>query len=282
MSESKLTVQGARRWASSFLKQFGREERVGDLLLQYLLKVSHSEWLAIQRDTLDSDVAQTFAVWVHEHVVTGKPVEHFTRSVDFFDDTFYVDERVLIPRPETEELVLAVLSEARCPEVIVDLGTGSGAIALSLKGRLPEANVVGTDLSEDALAVAAYNGELLDRDVTLLEGDFLEPVLERGWTLDVIVSNPPYIPHDERDSLSETVALHDPALALFADQNGLAAYERIVEQVMRLQHKPQLTAFEIGYDQGESVPALIKHYDPNATVRVVQDINGKDRIVLWT
>ncbi|WP_411954086.1 peptide chain release factor N(5)-glutamine methyltransferase [Alkalibacillus sp. S2W] len=275
------TVQEARNWASSFLEQHDREPRVAELLLRYLLGVSYSQWLAMGRDVLDQDVANTFATWIHDHAVTGKPVEHFTNEVDFFDDTFYVDERVLIPRPETEELVLAVLNEVNGDETIVDVGTGSGIIALSLKSRLKDALVIGTDLSEDALAVARSNGEQLEQEVLWKSGDFLRPVLDEGVTPDVIVSNPPYIPHAERDSLSETVSLHDPAEALFAEMNGLAAYDTIVKQVMQLEARPKLIAFEIGYDQGESVPALIQSYDPTAKARVIQDINGKDRIVLW-
>ncbi|MDQ0160589.1 peptide chain release factor N(5)-glutamine methyltransferase [Alkalibacillus salilacus] len=275
------TVQEARVWASSFLEQHDREPRVGELLLRYLLGVSHSQWLAMGRDSLDQGLADTFVAWIHEHAETGKPIEHFTKEVDFFDDTFYVDERVLIPRPETEELVLAVLNELDDGEMVVDVGTGSGVIALSLKGRLKDATVIGTDLSEDALAVARSNGEQLERDVLWKSGDFLRPVLDEGITPDVIVSNPPYIPHAERDSLSETVSLHDPAEALFAEKNGLASYDTIMKQVMQFDTRPKLIAFEIGYDQGESVPDLIQSYDPAANVRVLQDINGKDRIVLW-
>ncbi|WP_343784192.1 peptide chain release factor N(5)-glutamine methyltransferase [Alkalibacillus silvisoli] len=275
------TVREARNWAFSFLKQHHREQRVGDLLLRHLLEVNHSQFLAMQRDLIAPELFELFVTWVEEHAEAGKPVEHFTCEVEFFDRQFYVDDQVLIPRPETEELIMSVLNEIDQPYTVVDLGTGSGVIAITLKIEWPKARIFATDLSEEALSVARYNSEKLEADVEFMQGDFLTPITAQKIIPDVIVSNPPYIPYSEREHLSETVKLHDPKQALFAEQNGLAAYETIIKQVMQLAKKPRLTAFEIGYDQGEAVPSLIKQYDSSAQVKVIQDINRKDRIVLW-
>lgn len=268
-------------WASSFLKEHNREERVAELLLRYLLEVNQAQFLAMQTDLVDPHIEHEFISWIKEHAETGKPIEHFTNEAEFYDRSFYVDNRVLIPRPETEELIVALLNEVKNPKTVVDLGTGSGIIAITLKKEWPEAKVYASDLSEEALSVAHINSQKLSADVQFEEGDFLKPFINEGIAPDVVVSNPPYIPYAEKEHLSETVSFHDPAQALFAKNEGLAAYETIINQVMQLPRNPQLTAFEIGFDQGETVPNLIKKFDPNAKVKVIQDINGKDRIILW-
>ncbi|WP_029425212.1 peptide chain release factor N(5)-glutamine methyltransferase [Alkalibacillus haloalkaliphilus] len=278
---AKRTVREARTWASSFLKEHNREERVAVLLLRYLLGVNQAQFLAMQTDFVDAHIEHEFISWIKDHAESGKPIEHFTNEVEFYDRSFYVDGRVLIPRPETEELIVALLNEVKNPQTVIDLGTGSGIIAITLKKEWPEAKVYASDLSEEALSVAHINSQKLGTDVQFEEGDFLKPFINEGVTPDVVVSNPPYIPYAEREHLSETVSFHDPSQALFAEDGGLAAYETIVSQVMQLPQKPELTAFEIGYDQAETVPNLIKKYDTNAQVKVIQDINGKDRIVLW-
>ncbi|WP_223155138.1 peptide chain release factor N(5)-glutamine methyltransferase [Alkalibacillus aidingensis] len=275
-----MTVRGARIWASSFLKEYQREERVAELMLMHILGVSRSEFLAMQRDELPRDQYDTFVEWVSEHAKTGKPLEHFTGVTEFYSRDFLVNEHVLIPRPETEELIEALLQKLDNPETFVDLGTGSGIIAVTLKQAWPEASVYATDISEEALAVAKKNSTELEADVQFFQGDFLKPILEKGLEPDVVVSNPPYIPYSKRDQLSSTV-MHDPEQALFADDDGLAAYQQITEQVLQLPTRPELVAFEIGHDQGETVPRLIHQQDPNASIQVIKDINGKNRIVLW-
>lgn len=273
-----MTVFEARKWASSFLKEHKREAGVADILLKFLLNVPTHEWLLIQRDALDDAVWQTFEAWIKEHVRTGKPVEHFTNEVTFFDRTFYVNEHVLIPRPETEELIVAIKDEIRDDDVIADLGTGSGIIAVTLKKEVPDAAVYATDISTEALKIAAKNARNLQAEVTFFQGDFLEPIIDEKIAPTIIVSNPPYIA--ETESLSDTV-LHDPKEALFAKNNGLFAYEKIVNQLNLLPKKPRLIALEIGFDQGAALTELITGKVEGAAVTVLQDINGKDRIVLW-
>ncbi|WP_035513039.1 peptide chain release factor N(5)-glutamine methyltransferase [Halalkalibacillus halophilus] len=278
--EKTFTVRGARNWASSFLEEHNREARVGELMLLHLLDAKKHQILMRQTEELPEGVSHTFQKWVQEHAETGKPLEHFTKKAEFYGRDFYVDHRVLIPRPETEELIEAVLSRISPNMSIVDVGTGSGIIGITLKSELPETKVYATDLSEDALEVAQENANALESEVHFYKGNFLEPLLEQKINPDIIVSNPPYIPVNNRSNLSNTV-LHDPELALFAEKDGLAAYEAIANQALQLDEKPQLIAFEIGHDQGESVPALLNKLDPNAHLTVIQDINKKDRIVLW-
>lgn len=271
-----MTVKEARVWASSFLEKHNREPRVADLMLMHLLDVDLAEFLLIQREPFNQ--CSTFESWILEHAKTGKPLEHFTGKTEFYGRTFQVNEHVLIPRPETEELIEAVKPELKLDDTVVDVGTGSGIIALTFKKELPDLKVIATDISQDALSVAQDNANRLDADVQFEQGNFLEPVMNEH--IDVVISNPPYIPECDRTTLSETV-MHDPELALFADDHGLAAYREIIKQIRLLKKTPRLVAFEIGHDQGESVPKLIQKAFPQASVQVLQDINGKNRIVIW-
>lgn len=280
VSNMSLTIFEARKWASSFLKENNREARVAEILLRFLLNKSLNEWLIIQSDPLDEEIWNTYEAWIKEHALTGKPVEHFTNEAEFFGRIFYVDENVLIPRPETEELLLTIKDEIQDNDTIVDIGTGSGIIAITLKLEKPKTTVFATDLSNDALEVARKNAQNHHAEVKFLQGSFLNPIIRGKIEPTMIVSNPPYIPNEERVHLDETV-LHDPELALFAENNGLAAYEQIIDQIFLLEKMPRLIAFEIGYDQGKTVPQLIYEKDANANVQVIQDINGKDRIVVW-
>ncbi|TFB19297.1 peptide chain release factor N(5)-glutamine methyltransferase [Filobacillus milosensis] len=273
------TVKEARVWASSFLKKHNREPRVADLMLQHLLDVGLADFLLIQREKLSDEVWTQFEGWIVEHAESGKPLEHFTGVASFYGLEFLVDKNVLIPRPETEELIEAVRPWVRDGDTVVDVGTGSGIIAVTLKKVLPSTRVLATDISRAALEAASRNAQRHETEVEFLEGSFLKPVLGQV-SPDIIVSNPPYIPERERVALSETV-MHDPESALFADENGLAAYRAIVNQVMQFAKLPRLVAFEIGHDQGESVPNIILEVCPKANIEVIKDINGKNRILLW-
>ncbi|SEQ91961.1 peptide chain release factor N(5)-glutamine methyltransferase [Piscibacillus halophilus] len=273
-------VQEARKWASSFLEKYHREPRVADLMLQHLLNVDLADFLLIQRDEINAELLETFESWVQEHAETGKPLEHFLGVASFYGREFSVNQHVLIPRPETEELIETVKPLIKPSDVVVDVGTGSGIIAITLKKEMPDVQMLATDISLEALAVAQKNAEKLDADVQFEQGNFLKPLIDSEVTVDVVVSNPPYIPKSESGELSEVV-MHDPDLALFANDQGLAAYRDIIEQISYLKTLPRLVAFEIGYDQGATVPELIRKAHPNAVIQVLQDINGKDRIVIW-
>ncbi|RPF54092.1 release factor glutamine methyltransferase [Aquisalibacillus elongatus] len=244
--------------------------------MQHLLRVDLADFLLVQQEKFEE--WKTFEKWVREHAETGKPLEHFTGQAEFYSRTFRVTEHVLIPRPETEELIEAVKPLLLGSDVVVDVGTGSGIIPITFKKELPELRMYATDISENALTIARVNAKNLEADVQFEQGHFLEPVMD--VEIDVVISNPPYVPEFERENLSEVV-MHDPELALFADDEGLAAYREIIEQINNMKKLPRLVAFEIGHDQGELVPGLIMTNFPQANVQVLQDINGKDRIIIW-
>lgn len=269
------------QWASLFLEKNNRETRVADLLLQHHLGVSRTQFYARMRDEIPSEIVEKFHADIEDHVKTGVPIQHLTGYEHFYGRKFSVNSHVLIPRPETEELVQHVINHLPENEsiTIVDVGTGSGVIAITLALEIPNAKIIATDISEEALRTARANARNLQANITFLQGDFLEPVIDKNIKADIVVSNPPYISEAEREELSDTVVNHDPELALFAAENGLAAYQKICSQLPQVILPNGSVAFEIGYLQGEAVQALIKEKFPKSTTNIIKDINGKDRIV---
>ncbi|RDW22279.1 peptide chain release factor N(5)-glutamine methyltransferase [Oceanobacillus arenosus] len=271
------------KWASLFLEKHDREPRVAEILLQHYLSVSRAKFYMMMHDVLDEPIIARFKADIIKHAETGIPVQHLTGVESFYGREFLVNHNVLIPRPETEELVQYVINVAKRDYdgqalTIVDVGTGSGAIATTLALELSNAIVFATDISADALDVAMDNAARLQANVHFYEGDFLQPIINGEIHADIIVSNPPYIAKTE--VLSDTVKNFDPALALFAEENGLAAYKQIINQARKVVKQDATLAFEIGYTQADAVCSLIKDTFPESKVQTIQDINGKDRIIV--
>lgn len=269
------------QWASSFLEKHNREVRVAEILLMHHLLLSRAEFFGNIREPVSWEIDEAFQADIRLHAETGIPVQHLTGYETFYGRKFTVNEHVLIPRPETEELVEHVLTHARhmCPCRIVDVGTGSGVIAATLALELPDATVYATDISAEALEAAAANAERLGANVTFLRGDFLQPLVDEQIQPDIIVSNPPYVARQEETDLSDTVKNFDPELALFAEENGLAAYRKIIHQSSKVMQPGSRMALEVGHQQGEAVKNLIAEAYPESITETIRDINGKDRIV---
>lgn len=182
----------------------------------------------------------------------GEPLQHLLGTVEFCGQTFLCDKRALVPRPETEELVERVIAETgyRIPERILDVGTGSGVIALSLAAKFPEADVLGIDVAEDALALARENAARLQLDrVTFTRSDLLASVEP---AFDLIVANLPYVPQTDRASLSREV-LHDPESALFGGEQGDEIIRRLIETAPSHLTASGLLALEIGVGQSDAL-----------------------------
>ncbi|WP_449355032.1 peptide chain release factor N(5)-glutamine methyltransferase [Virgibacillus natechei] len=268
--------------ASLFLEKHNRETKVAELLLQHHLQVSRSKFFAKMQDPIPRTVMENFQADIRKHALTGVPVQHLTGEESFYGRPFSINENVLIPRPETEELVQHMINLAGQKDkqpVIVDIGTGSGIIAITLALEIPNAIVYASDISEEALEIAARNAKQLDVEVTFLHGDFLQPFIDNNIQADIIVSNPPYIAKADMKHISDTVKNFDPELALFAEENGLAAYQKIIEQAHQVIKDDGQLAFEIGDQQSVSVTALVKKRFPSAEVQTIKDINKKDRII---
>lgn len=282
-----MKVFEALQWASSFLKTYGRDENAGELLLQHVLRMNRSQLLANIRMDIPFEQLQTFQTYVHQHA-TGVPVQHITGKEEFFGRTFSVNAHVLIPRPETEELVDGMLRRIRTmfptkdTLTVADIGTGSGAIAITMKLEQPSLQVLAVDISEKALEVAKANAQSLQADIQFFRGDLLQPLIERGIQLDVLLSNPPYIPVGEKEALSPVVKDHEPHTALFGGEDGLDFYRRFARELPKVMKKRSLAGFEIGAGQGEAVKHMFQHAFPESDVEVVFDINGKDRMVFVT
>lgn len=274
------------RRASLFLQQNNCETKVADILLRHFLQLSQVQFLANMQQGIKKEVLEKFWQALQEHVTTKKPLQHILGYEYFYGRRFYVNEHVLIPRPETEELVETILCELqqqniKDPLTIVDIGTGSGVIAitlaLELKGK--DIKLLATDISQQALEVAKENAAKHQVDIQFLSGDFAQPLIDRQIKVNILMSNPPYIAQEEISLLSPTVQ-HDPDIALFAANDGLAAYETILKQSKKIITNKALLAFEIGYRQGQAVKQLIQRAYPRSSVNIKQDINGHDRIVM--
>jgi release factor glutamine methyltransferase len=201
---------------------------------------------------------------------------YLTGRAEFYGLDFEVTPEVLIPRPETETLVDLALAQR--PATIVDVGTGSGCIAVALAARLPKATVCAIDISPAALAVAQRNAErhdVADR-VHLIVGDVLNP---RPSQADLIVSNPPYIPTGDCASLQASVRNHEPNLALDGGPDGLAIIEPLMAQAPAVLRPGGALLIEVGFDQGEIASRLARTYFPQAQVRIHPDLAGRDRVL---
>ncbi|MFS1664341.1 peptide chain release factor N(5)-glutamine methyltransferase [Streptococcus sp. zg-JUN1979] len=215
---------------------------------------------------------------IYKQLAAHKPAQYIIGQAEFCGLSFTVDERVLIPRAETQELVELILSENDTQTIsLLDIGTGSGAIALSLKANRPDWQIKASDISAEALQVAQTNAARLDVDVTFIQSDLYQAITGQ---FDIIVSNPPYISYDDKEEVGTNVLLSEPHLALFAKEDGYAIYRQLIQKASH-HLKPQGKIYvEIGYKQGDYVKTLFQESFPQAHVRVIKDMFGHDRMVV--
>jgi len=210
----------------------------------------------------------------------GRPIQYILGKAWFMGHEFKVNEQVLIPRPETEELVDWVVEYAQIidkPLDILDIGTGSGCIATSLSNALPTCNLNALDISEEALQVAKYNAAKNNASVHFIHEDILH-CKQLPTQYDIIVSNPPYIPWKEKENMQEQVLAHEPSLALFVEDDApLLFYTTIATLAKKALKKNGQLFFEIHYDQGEAILSMLDEMGYHAELR--QDMYGKDRMV---
>lgn len=279
-----IKVYEALKWASSFLAEAERDHNAGELLLRHHLNMSRAEMLANFRTDLPEGIWERFKTDVNHHA-EGIPVQHMIGSEEFYGRSFIVNKEVLIPRPETEELVEGILLKAKSLfngyslVEAADIGTGSGAIAISLALENPLFKMSAVDIAQESLEVAQLNAKTLGAEVQFLHGDLLSPILNSGKKLDVVVSNPPYIPDADILELSPVVKDHEPIRALAGGADGLDFYRRLAAEIPLVISERALIAFEVGAGQGEDVKALLLDKLPHAEAEVKYDINGKDRMV---
>ncbi|SHI37663.1 peptide chain release factor N(5)-glutamine methyltransferase [Lutispora thermophila] len=254
------------------------------VLLCHIASLSKVDIIVDRDKILEEDTSENFFRLIEERKA-GKPIQYITGHQEFMGLDFYVNENVLIPRPDTEILVEKVLEllKNRDKPVIGDICTGTGAIAVSLAYYISDAFVYASDISDDALECCKRNIDRhgLGKRMKLLQGDLLGPLYEEGLEgkLDALVSNPPYISKNDMETLPISVRGFEPHLALYGGEEGLDFYIRILKDAARFLKKGGLLAFEIGYDQGCAVRKLIEDSGRFKDIMIVKDLAGLDRVV---
>ena len=208
----------------------------------------------------------------------GEPIQYIIGNVNFYGNIIDVSKDVLIPRFETEQLIektVIYIKKYLSEKIkIVDIGTGSGCIAVTLKKIFPESEVAATDISNKALKMAKNNIEKHQLEIDLYHGDMLNPLTKK---YDVIISNPPYIAYDE--TIMDIVKNNEPNIALYADNNGLKYYEEILSKADKYLNKKNIIAFEIGDKQALKIKNIAKKTFPNCKISIEKDLQGLDRFI---
>ncbi len=287
------TRQAAWLWGEVRLRSRGtppEEARLeAEVLLRHAAGLSREELLIRPHAPLTASAAAVYAGLIAQRV-SGRPTAYLAGHREFFGLDLLVDERVLIPRPETERLVEVVRDclRAHPGPLIVDVGTGSGAVAIALARALPRSRLLATDCSTGALEVARINAVRcgVDARVTWGQGDGLAPLAGRGLegTVDAVASNPPYIPTAEMPFLPEDVRDHEPPEALDGGPDGLAVHRAILRGAPRYLRFGGVLAVEVAAtgDQARAVAALITAEGAYAPPVIVRDFAGAERVVLAT
>ena len=264
------------------IKDHDLSDEAVQLLMLELCNMSHNDLYLHYEDEMPEDLYQKYQEGV-QRLLNNEPLQYIVGHQWFYGYQINVSPEVLIPRYETEELVANVLADSdyffRDKEeiVIADVGTGSGAIAIALKKEEPKFRMYATDISETALDQARSNAEFNDCEITFLQGDMLQPLIDRGIKLDILVSNPPYIPIEQE--VQKSVEEYEPHVALFGGNDGLFFYRKIFENATKVIKEKSFMAFEIGYDEKDAIVAELKKYFPMDHYEVLKDLNGKNRML---
>ncbi len=210
----------------------------------------------------------------------GEPVQYIVGDTNFYGNIIKVNKDVLIPRPETEELVeytINYINEIYSNKNIdiLDIGTGSGCIPIALKKLIPTSNLTGIDISEKALKIAEENSKINNVSINFFQSDVFSNVKDK---YDVMISNPPYIREDE--DIMDIVKNNEPHIALYAKENGLYFYKKILKEAHNYLKDKYLIAFEIGEEQGQDIVNLAKESFPDAKVLLKQDLRHFDRFII--
>ena len=268
-----------------YRKIFKEKELPPETVKAFLFELCNDHKVNLYLDIdkeVNPDVYELFTKGM-ERIMNNEPMNYVLGYSYFYGYRFIVNDGVLIPRPETEELVGLILGKydeyfSGQPVDLCDVGTGSGAIAIALKKEEEKLNVYASDISEDALKVARLNAQNNDAKVEFFQGSMLEPFIERDIKVDILVSNPPYIKTVE--TIEASVYDYEPHVALFGGEDGLKFYREILQNAHKVLKPKGFIFFEMGYDLKDSLSALAKEYYPESRIEVYKDINGKDRMMM--
>ena len=265
--------------ACLLLRRQGKEESLARFLLMYMLDESPQIFSNSLSEQLSKEKEEKYFSLIEKHIKEDMPLSHLVGFEYFYDRKFKVTKDVLSPRMETEELIYRVIEYVKTTKKdsikILDLCTGSGIIAITLKKELELKSIelIASDISEEALEVAKENAELNNADIKFIQSDVFNDIDEK---FDIIVSNPPYIDRKDEITMKTNVLNYDPHLALFAEEEGMYFYRKIIEEAKNYLKDSGVIFFEIGHDQREKIIKLANMNNYHA--EVYKDLNGRDRM----
>ena len=265
--------------ACLLLRRQGKEESLARFLLMYMLDESPQLFSNSFSEQMSKENENKYFSLIEKHIKEDVPLSHLVGFEYFYDRKYKVTKDVLSPRMETEELIYKVIEYVKASSKnnfkILDLCTGSGIIAITLKKELSQfsIDVVASDISEEAIKVAKENAQSHDATIKFIQSDIFNNIADK---FDIIVSNPPYIDRKDEVTMQDNVLKYDPHLALFAEEEGMYFYRKIIEQANDYLNENGVMFFEIGYNQKDKI---IKLADMNGySAEVYKDINGRDRM----
>jgi release factor glutamine methyltransferase len=278
MKISELRKYGEKRLLEAGIPDYAFDAKE---LLFFTLDIDMNQYLLHMMDEVSDEAAYKYKTYIEKRA-SHIPLQHITEEQNFMGFSFYVNEHVLVPRFDTENLVEEVLKAIPNDARILDVCTGSGCILLSILSLKKDATGIGTDLSEEALKVAKINRErlgLADR-ASLVQGDLFESI-DSNESFDIIVSNPPYIRTDVIESLSVEVKSHDPYMALDGGEDGLVFYEKISAKAPEFLKDGGMLFFEIGHDQADDVMGIMQKCG-FIDINMIRDYSDNPRVVYGT
>ena len=265
--------------ACLLLRRQGKEESLARFLLMYMLDESPQLFSNSFSEQMSKENENKYFSLIEKHIKEDVPLSHLVGFEYFYDRKYKVTKDVLSPRMETEELIYKVIEYINASNKnkfkILDLCTGSGIIAITLKKELEQVSVdvIASDISKEAIEVAKENSQSHDATIKFIKSDIFNNIDDK---FDIIVSNPPYIDRKDEVTMQDNVLKYDPHLALFAEEEGMYFYRKIIEQANDYLNENGVIFFEIGYDQKDKI---IKLADMNGySAEVYKDINGRDRM----
>ena len=265
--------------ACLLLRRQDKEESLAKFLLMYMLDETTEQFSNKLSEELSVEQENRYFDLINKNINEDTPLSHLVGFDYFYDRKFKVTRDVLSPRIETEELIYKVLEYIKKSKKdsfrILDLCTGSGIIAITLKKEIVEkyTEIVASDISEKALSIAIENANNNNANITFIKSDLFDNI---SGKFDLIISNPPYISYKDKITIKDNVLKYDPHLALFAEEDGIYFYRKIIENAVHYLSKDGVIFFEIGYDQKEKILELGKNN--NFITTVYKDINDRDRI----
>ena len=265
--------------ACLLLRRQDKEESLAKFLLMYMLDETTEQFSNKLSEELSVEQENRYFDLINKNINEDTPLSHLVGFDYFYDRKFKVTKDVLSPRMETEELIYKVLEYIKKSKKdsfrILDLCTGSGIIAITLKKEIVEkyTEIVASDISEKALSIAIENANNNNANITFIKSDLFDNI---SGKFDLIISNPPYISYKDKITIKDSVLNYDPHLALFAEEDGIYFYRKIIENAAHYLSKDGVIFFEIGYDQKEKIFELGKNN--NFITTVYKDINDRDRI----